>query len=221
MEVADGVEVMKMEEDEPELKLSVLGRLRLCGLATLTLALSLPPPPISSQLSGEERKAESAAVVPLLPPLPLLPSVPLAGEDLCPVGSSSPRELPELSVEAALLELELVAFDSSSDSSDSTVLREFLYRRSLFLGCCSLPLICCSPGAPPRDVLGSAAASSLDSGLPPPPVPSSGPMMTELSWLIMMMVVILALLSFPFAAAAFSVLLMRLLCNPLISLIGR
>ena len=44
--------------------------------------------------------------------------------------------------------------------------------------------------------------------------------MTELSWLIMMMVVILALLSFPFAAA-FSVLLMRLLCNPLISLIGR
>ena len=113
---------MKMEEDEPELKLSVLGRLRLCGLATLALDLPLT----SSQLSGEERKAESAAVV------PLLPSVPLAAGDLCPVGSSSPREFPELSVEAALLELEFVF--SSSDSSDSTVLSELLYRRSLFLG---------------------------------------------------------------------------------------
>lgn len=123
MEV-EGVEVMKMEEEDPELKLSVLGRLRLCGLATLTLDLCLP---MSSQLSGEERKAESPAVVPLLP---LLPSVPLA-EDLC-VGSSSPREFPELSVEAALLELEFVF--SSSDSSDSTVLSELLYRRSLFLG---------------------------------------------------------------------------------------
>ena len=113
---AAGGDVMKMEEEDPELKLSVLGRLRRAGLATLPLLPLLPPPPPSSMLSGEERKAESAAVVPLLPL-----SVPLSvGRCVAPEGSSSPSEFPELSVEAALLGL--------LDSSDSTVLSELLYR---------------------------------------------------------------------------------------------
>jgi hypothetical protein len=125
--LGSGVDVTKKDDDDPELKLSVLGMLRLCGFCTRLLiwtpfpplpplpTLLLPPLRLSpllflmSSLSGEERKAESTP--------------PAAGERC-----NSPSEFLELSVEAAL-ELELF----SSSESDSRVLRELLYLLLLLL----------------------------------------------------------------------------------------